>query len=192
MSVNLLEYVQQTLHYQPLQKVDPNTQEVVIDDRTPNEERFSQAAIPATIMAFYEFSTTKDGAAAIVQNDAGTNWSRLILGAHEMDFFEKIASYSYHRVEAVVTKINAIFSTTAAAIKAQKEIGEGNIGAVHKLLADQRNMVLPYLPAEMQMGKLLNDNSLDDRTHKMEGPVSNLMHAIGNIFSSSEDQKVTK
>ena len=30
---------------------------------------------------------------------------------------------------------------------------------------------------------LLNDDSLDDRTNKMEGPISNLMHTIENKFS---------
>ena len=192
MSVNLLEYVQQALHYQPLQKIDPNTQAVVVDDSTPNEERFSQAAIPSVIIAFYKYASTKEGAASILQNNDAANWANLILGEKKIAFFEKIAAYSYNNVEAVATKINFVFSETAAGIKSQKEIHEDAVEALQKLLADQRNIVLPYLPAEMQMGTLLDDNAIDDRTNKMEGPVSNWIHAIGNIFSSSDEAKTAE
>jgi len=33
------------------------------------------------------------------------------------------------------------------------------------------------------MGVLLHDNTLDDNTNKMEGPVSSLINTIGNAFS---------
>jgi len=33
------------------------------------------------------------------------------------------------------------------------------------------------------MGDILNDDTLDDRTNKMEGPISNFMHSIENKFS---------
>jgi hypothetical protein len=38
----------------------------------------------------------------------------------------------------------------------------------------------------MQLGRLLEDDSLDDRTNKMEGPISNFMHSIENKFSGNE------
>jgi hypothetical protein len=31
---------------------------------------------------------------------------------------------------------------------------------------------------------MLHDNTLDDNTHKMEGPVSSLMQSIGTAFST--------
>jgi hypothetical protein len=40
-----------------------------------------------------------------------------------------------------------------------------------------------HLPAAMQLGYLLNDNAMDDRTNKMEGPVSSFMHTIENKLS---------
>ncbi|MES2775176.1 MAG: hypothetical protein V4722_13395 [Bacteroidota bacterium] len=190
MSINLLETVQQTLNYQPLQKVDPNTQEVKIDNKTPSEERFSQATIPAAIIALYQFSTTKDGAATIIQNNENTDWPEIIFYDRKEEFFEKIASYSYDNVYNCVPRIQEVFVTAVAAIK--QHASEGTEEGVKKLLADQRNLVLPYLPAEIQIGTLLNDDSIDDRTHKMEGPMSNLMHAIGNIFSSSDEVKPVK
>ena len=54
---------------------------------------------------------------------------------------------------------------------------------------DQRHGILVHLPAAMQMGDVLNEESLDDRTNKMEGPISNFMHAIENKFSTNDDSK---
>ena len=50
-------------------------------------------------------------------------------------------------------------------------------------MSGQRHNILVYLPAALQLGDLLNDNAMDDRTNKMEGPVSNFMHNIENKLS---------
>ena len=52
-------------------------------------------------------------------------------------------------------------------------------------LNEQRHHVLTYLPAAMQLGELLHDDTMDDRTNKMEGPISNFMHKIENNMSGS-------
>jgi hypothetical protein len=38
------------------------------------------------------------------------------------------------------------------------------------------------------MGTFLQNNTLDDDTNKMEGPISSLMNSIGNAFSASTTQ----
>ena len=53
----------------------------------------------------------------------------------------------------------------------------------------QRHNILVYLPAALYMGDVLNDEGLDDKTNKMEGPVSNLMHRIENSFSDGDRKK---
>jgi hypothetical protein len=55
---------------------------------------------------------------------------------------------------------------------------------VKNFFSTQKNNILLYLLAELNMGELLNDTTLDDKTHKMEGPVSSLMHTIGSAFSN--------
>ena len=47
----------------------------------------------------------------------------------------------------------------------------------------QRHNILVYLPPSLQMGDLLNDNAMDDRTNKMEGPISSMMHSRENKLS---------
>jgi len=60
---------------------------------------------------------------------------------------------------------------------------------VKTYVANQRNSILMFLPAELQISTLINDNTLDDRTNKMEGPMSNAVHFIEKLFSGSTTEK---
>jgi hypothetical protein len=55
--------------------------------------------------------------------------------------------------------------------------------------ASQRQSILSHLPEDLQMGELLNDSTMDDRTNKMEGPISGLAQSIQNLFSSPGVEK---
>jgi hypothetical protein len=46
----------------------------------------------------------------------------------------------------------------------------------------QRHSILSHLPAAMKMGDVLNEETFDDRTNKMEGPVSSFLHRIEDIL----------
>jgi hypothetical protein len=61
--------------------------------------------------------------------------------------------------------------------------------AVKTFLIDQRNNILVYIPAGLQIGKVLHDNTIDDRTNKMEGPVSSNMHWLEKLFPSTDRKK---
>jgi hypothetical protein len=61
--------------------------------------------------------------------------------------------------------------------------------AVKTFLIDQRNNILLYVPAELQIGKVLHDNTIDDRTNKMEGPLSSHMHWLEKLFPSTDRKK---
>jgi hypothetical protein len=61
--------------------------------------------------------------------------------------------------------------------------------AVRTFLIDQRNNILLYVPAELQIGKALHDNTIDDRTNKMEGPMSSHMHWLEKFFPSTDRKK---
>ena len=51
---------------------------------------------------------------------------------------------------------------------------------IKTFMGNHRHNILVYLPAALQAGYLLDDNAIDDRTNKMEGPVSSFMHSIEN------------
>ena len=58
--------------------------------------------------------------------------------------------------------------------------------SVSAFFSAQRSNILKHLPVELNMGEYLKDPSVDDRTNKMEGPMSDMMHTIEKIFSSTK------
>ena len=188
MSTNLLETVQTQMGYPALQKIDPNTQMVTADNSTPDEHLFSQAAIPGILTALYKYSRTDEGAENILQGTISTDWLDILFGDNKKSVIQKIAFYSNFPGEITEIKLNTIAVNAVNNIK-KKVPAEATIHDVKKFLADQSPDILLYLPASLQMGEILNDNTLDDRTNKMEGPLSSLMRGIGGKFSDDEPVK---
>ena len=184
MSVNLIEIVQSQMGYPALHKMDPNSQVVRAENSTPDEYLFSQAAIPGVLTALYKYSRSDDGAENILQGTITTHWTNVIFGDNKESVIKKIAGYSCYSKENTEIKMDMIAVNAVNTI--QKNLPpEATMHDVKKFLADQNSHVLLYLPADLQMGEMLNDNTIDDRTNKMEGPVSSLMHVIGSRFSDN-------
>ena len=80
MSIHLLETVQTEMGYPPLQKIDPNIQVIIKHNITPDEQRFSQAAIPGILIALYKYSRTDANAVNILQGTDSTDWTNMIFG----------------------------------------------------------------------------------------------------------------
>ncbi len=187
MSINLIEAIQKNLHYPPLQKIDPNTQEVVAGDSKPNEHRFSQAAIPAVLTGLYEYTTTDEGAENILRGDISTNWVSIIFEDIQNEVVQKIASYSFQSIEGSLKRMNDI-ANEAIRLLRENIKPEGNMMDVKTFMSAQTNTILLYLPEALHMGALLHDTTLDDNTNKMEGPISSLMHKIGSAFSNPANE----
>ncbi len=181
--MNLLERVQQNLCYPALQKIDVSTDKMVHDDATPNEDKFSQAAIPAVLTALYKFVQTDEGATEVLNGNNDTKWIAKIFDEHKTDAISIISSYSKQSYENPLSKMYTIANE---AVKITKEtVGEnGTIDEVKLFFKQQKHDILLYLLPTLKMGELLNDGTLDDNTNKMEGPISSLMHSLGNIFTN--------
>ena len=95
---------------------------------------------------------------------------------------QTISSYASQSAESPVIKMNAIASEAVKVVKENLSPGAG-IKEVKLFFSNQRNNILLYLPAALNMGELLHDNTLDDNTNKMQGPISSLMQSIGAAFS---------
>ena len=184
MSLDLLEVVQQKLGYPVLQKIDPNTQQVVEDDTTPDEHKFSQAAIPAVLTGLYNYVQSDAGATELLQSNETTQWLSKIFNESKKDAVQKIAAYAHQSNADPMQKINAI---AQEAVKVVKENLSSNatVADVKLFMNTQKHTILLYLPASLNMGELLNDNTLDDATNKMEGPISSLIQSIGSAFSNT-------
>ncbi len=183
MAINLLQAIQENLHYPPLQKIDPNTEVVEVSSQ-PNEHRFSQAAIPAVLTGLYSYSSNDESAEKILTGEIDSDWITEIFGSVKDEVVSNICNYSYQPDRALAARrINDIAEEAVALIK--NEISQGGTAMdVKKLLSAQTTQLLGYLPAELQIGQLLKEETLDDNTNKMEGPISSLMHKIGSAFSN--------
>ena len=190
MSINLLEKVQQNLHYPPLQKIDPNTQEVKNEVSEIGEDKFSQVAIPAVLTGLYKFSATDEGAREILKADYTTNWVDKIFDESNRQVIQDIATTLNKTKDIAVEQMNGI-ADEAIKLTHENLPKEATEKDVMKFFSDQVTTFLPYLPADLHMGDALNDTTLDDNTHKMEGPISSLMHSIGNAFSTPETKEDT-
>jgi hypothetical protein len=185
MITNIVETIQKNLGYAPVKKVDPNIQEVKEQAITPNilPESFAQAAIPAALTGLFIFVHTKEGSLT-VKNNVAENWMETIFGKHSEEVVERVANYSGTDPAVAHKEMEKI---AAEAVRlADESLGKNaNRKEIKLFFVNQRNTILSYLPAALNLGDLLNDDALDDRTNKMHGPMSDHMHFLEKFFSSS-------
>lgn len=183
MSLNLLESVQQNLGYFPLQKIDTTTDQIKENIKTPDEQKFSQAAIPAVLTAMYNFAQSDEGATDILQKDITTDWVKIIFDDNRKAAIQAIAEYAGQSTENSISKMNAI-AREAVKVVRENLTGDAGIKEMKLYFSSQKSDILLFLLPILQIGDLLHDDSLDDNTNKMEGPVSSLISSIGSVFST--------
>ena len=189
MAINLLQVIQQNLNFPPLKKIDPNTQEVKADTDTPNEHRFSQAAIPAILTGLYAYSAKDQNAEAILRGDLSSDWVSKIFGDRKNAVVDKISQYSFYGSDELSGgKLNEVATEAVRVTRDHMKPG-ASIKDVKDFLSAQTTQWLPYLPAALHMGELVNEEALDDNTNKMEGPISSLMHKIASAFSKPTNEE---
>ncbi len=188
MSIHLTEAVQQNLGYAPLKKIDPNTQVVIIEKGSPDEHSFGQAAIPSILTAFYKYIQLDEGATSFLQNKYTNEWVNQIFGEQSQTAVASIAAYTRDLNDDPFILMNRIADEVVAVVK-QHLPPEADFKDVRMFFSNERNNILLYLPAELNMGGILDDETLDDRTNKMEGPISSLVQSIGAAFSTPDTQE---
>lgn len=183
MSFNLLETLQQNLGYPQLQKIDPNTQQVTENETGSAEHKLSQASIPAVLTGLYRYVQKDEGAEEILRVDYSSMWINKFFDADKKAVVQTISDYSSQSHEEAESQMNSIANEAVKLVK-EHLAGDADIKEVKLFLSNQKNNILLYLLPVLNMGQLLHDNTLDDNTYKMEGPVSSLVQHIGTIFSS--------
>ena len=186
MAFNLIEKLQQSLGLPPLKKIDPNLQEPKEDGHKHTAEQdLAQAIIPSVLAGFFKLSQSENGARLILSGYGDRSWLQAIFEGKESVAVDKISQYSNISPEQTAGMME---SAAKEAVRIVREhLGAHSTAeSVKTLLKDQRHEILSYLPAKMQLGYLLDDNTLDDRTNKMEGPISNFMHKIENKMAGGD------
>ncbi len=183
---NIIETIQANLGLPVLQKVDPNIQEAKDNSQRSSEEQLAQASIPAAVAGIYRLTRTDDGCSVIQGGKTYDSWVDTIFTDQKANVVEKVAQYANVPREDAEMHLEKAGAEAIRVIRQEKAGSMADPKALREYMGSQRHNLLVYLPAAMQIGDLLNDNSMDDRTNKMEGPVSNLMHKIENAMSRGE------
>ena len=182
MNTNIVEIIQNDLGYPAIQKVDPNIQEAKESPGISSKEKMAQSAIPAVLAGFFSFTRSDKGCNYILAGGAQKNWLDAIFGVKKDIAVEKIAHYA--GISPDDAAINMEDIAREAVIIIYEAPGEKpTAGKLRSYMSGQRHNILVYLPPALQLGDLMNDNGMDDRTNKMEGPISSLMHSIENKLS---------
>jgi hypothetical protein len=181
---NLIETIRKNLGFNELNKIDPNTQDVQEHQKVHGTDSLAQAAIPAILVGVYNNLQNLETASVILDGDS-VNWLSTIFGNKKDQIIDKIATYGQSTPTAAKQEAEHIANEAVRVVR-QNIPDHKNFTAVQTFVKENRNDTLKFLPASLQLGDLLNNNNIDDRTNKMEGPVSNFMHKLEKAFNSNE------
>jgi hypothetical protein len=181
--MNLSQDLQEFLKYPVLQKIDATT------GHAENEKLYdivSQSVLIIFLTGLYEATRTKENAEVIKQPQNAKGLldkmfkNKAAVLTDIVEFTKKSEKYINTKLEEVAGGYLQVIqqSKYAAAFKKGKSLED--------LLSNERHKILLCLPPGLKTGKLFNDETIDDNTNKMEGPVSSLMNKIKDVFSEDD------
>jgi hypothetical protein len=181
--MNIIETVQKNLGLMPLKKINPNTQEISGEPVDMGNTALAQAGVPAILLGIYNRLET-DPDFSSLDGNAGRLLDT-IFGKSKDVVVKQITIYSKVKDEHSVQELEHIASESIRVVK--EKIGAGaSEHTVRNFVSANKPDTLLYLPPSLELGSILQNNNLDDRTGKMEGPVSNLVRHVEKIFNTTE------
>ena len=188
MSVNILEELRKNVGMQALIKVDPNTQAVKVTSDDEKENRLMQAIVPAVVAGLYDCARSEEGLDFLAGTASTPDWLTLLFANNAPEVKERLVAYSDNSGDAVQTHFNSVAAEGAKILRTEASENDRRV-SIREIAGAQRDLFLPYLPAELHIGKLLGDETMDDRTNKMVGPVSSFMHKIETLLTGQESKE---
>jgi hypothetical protein len=205
MNFNIVTAVQERMGFGPFEKIDPNYRAEKSGFQTDRQgsalsgglsdsrsDHYVQAATMAVLVGLYRYGSDREGATDLSNAKDNSLLARIFKGQQET-ISREVAVYRSgvpgarnEFAGSTIGLMQQIMEIAIRVLREQEDDKKDEPGQIQKILAGQRHNILAYLPAEIMVGRTLEDNSLDDRTNKMEGPVSGLMHFIENVFAEKE------
>ncbi|RYY71611.1 MAG: hypothetical protein EOO13_02520 [Chitinophagaceae bacterium] len=192
MADNIVTRVMEKFDIDSFIKINPNTQKEERQgaETGANSQQFEQALVTSVLAGLYKYGSTDEGSRHILAPANGPHLLDEFFVDHKAAVTNGLAAYG----NIAPIQVNELMEKIAAvSVDAVKEsVGtDAKPEAVRSYIAGQRHNILVYLPPDLHFGKLIGDDILDDRTNKMEGPVSSLMHFIENLFSQKDTDKAS-
>jgi ribosomal protein L7/L12 len=177
MVTNLVDAIQKNLGYPPLGKVDPNSQEIKGAKKMSSAQKLPQAAIPAVLAAMIKYSDGTDGINLLTLHE-NRNWLGTFYSRKEKEAIKKVADYAGVGMDEAQRSMEDISNEAVRLVK--ESVKNADAEKLRSYMNSQRHSILSHLPAVLKIGDTLNEETFDDRTNKMEGPVSSFLHKIEN------------
>ena len=184
MSVNIIQQLEKSMNIDPLIKMDPNTQDVPESTVLTTSQKIFQAIIPAVMAGLYKAGKSEEGIQILANDPLAQDWAFKLFGENKTRLLENIARYASLSMDETESKFNSIANNAVSQIR--EAVKDKDTTELKSLMASQRDNILVYLPATLELGDILQDETLDDRTNKMEGPISSLLRKIQTGFSGNE------
>jgi hypothetical protein len=180
--MNIIETIQKNLGFDTLKKIDPNTQETKGEDSVLGNSAVAQAGIPAILIGIY--NKLEERPDLNLLNAEQGHLLENIFGKSTGTVVTQIENYSKLSDKHITQQLEHIASESLRVVKE----GIGNTpdeSHIRNFVARNKPDTLLYLPPSLQLGTILKNDNLDDRTGKMEGPVSSFMHKVEKAFNTS-------
>jgi hypothetical protein len=180
--MNIIETIQKNLGFETLKKIDPNTQETKGADTAMGNTAIAQAGIPAILIGIYNKLEEIPDINALDSTQGSLMES--IFGKSSGTVVQQIDNYSKFRDKHSEQQLEHIAQESIRVVKGS--IGEKTDEiSVRNFVAKNKPDTLLYLPPSLDLGSILKNNNMDDRTAKMEGPVSSFMRNVEKAFNTS-------
>lgn len=181
--MNIIETVQKNLGFNALEKIDPNTQQPTGQENAFGNNALAQAGIPTILLGIYNMLEQSPDL-NLLDSEKKESFLERIFGKSTPTIVEHIDNYSKFPDKHNKQQLEHIASESMRVVK--ESIGTGaSESAIRNFISKNKPDTLLYLPPSLEMGKILKNNNLDDRTGKMEGPISSLMHGVEKAFNTS-------
>lgn len=184
--MNITETIQKNLGFESIQKIDPNSQEVTDKEDIHGNTAMAQAAIPSILLGLFNRLEKEPDASWLAGDQPTGSLLAKIFGKAQEEVIEQVSKYTRIPDKNVKQEMEHIASESVRVIR--DNISDlTNENKITAFVAQHKQVVLHYLPASLKLGVILGNNNLDDRTNKMEGPISGLMNRMEKQFNSSEN-----
>jgi hypothetical protein len=181
--MNIIETVQKNLGFNALIKIDPNTQDIKGEDVVMGNDALAQAGIPAILLGIYN-GLEENPDLRMLDTDQKGSLLECIFGKSADTVVRRIMDYSKIQDKNNVQELEHMASESMRVVK--ENIGEqADERSIRKFVAKNKPDILLYLPPNLELGTILKNENLDDRTGKMEGPVSSFMHRVEKQFNTT-------
>jgi len=178
MAFNIVTAVQERMGFEEFEKIDPNFRQT--SEECP--DHYAQAATIAVLTGLYKYAQEAGGAAEIADPGSDQLLDH-IFKDQKAGIIDAVGSYDHELADGTQIFMQKIAQVTVEILHSEVPPGGKTAENIQSVLAGQRHHILSYLPPDLHMGSAMNDQSLDDRTNKMEGPVSGLAHFVESVFS---------